>query len=304
MTEQAQIDAFRGMIQQENTTYQVGHSKTFATPPLDSTTICDLFQPVDSIDCRYNLVDWCYRMIDFCHLNRETVAIAMNFVDRFVTSEKGTTYLSNSTLYQLVAMTALFTAIKVHEIQAIDLQSLSNISKGTYSLKQIEEVERILIDALHWRMNPPTAMSFVRCFVEAISPHFQLSAQAKEKILYLSRVQTEYAVFDHDLIENKMSTIGFCSLLNALPVVLKYQVTMKQLEDVLSQKFECQICDVNEVALLQPKLHQLLCNHRNIHPVNGSTNLSMAAPLPSDSDVMLSHTKESPRSIIHKGQKF
>ena len=176
MTYQTEIDVFGGMIQQEQKTYRILHQK-FSCRPKNSTNgiVCNMFQPDEIIDCRFNMVDWCYRMIDFCLLNRETVAIAMNFVDRFVNTDRGKAYLLNTSLYQLVTVTALYTAIKVHEIQAIDLQSLSDISDGTYSLKQIEEVERKMIDALQWRMNPPTAMSFVRCFVIAISPDFKLS---------------------------------------------------------------------------------------------------------------------------------
>ena len=125
MIDQWQFDVFAGMIRQEQKTYriQVVRPTEFRLLSSNSTSgmICDSFQPDDSADCRHNLVDWCYRMIDFCHLSRETVAIAMNFVDRFVTSDQGKGYLINHTMYQLVAVTALYTAIKIHERQAIEL---------------------------------------------------------------------------------------------------------------------------------------------------------------------------------------
>lgn len=125
----------------------------------------------------------------------------MNFVDRFVVSGKGKVYKMNDSLYQLVAVTALFTTIEVHEIQAIDLQELQGALNGTYSISQIEQVEREMIEALKCSLNPATAISFVRYFVQIIPPPFKLSTLAKEKILMLSSVQTEFAVLDEELLE-------------------------------------------------------------------------------------------------------
>jgi hypothetical protein len=32
-------------------------------------------------DDRANIIDWCYRVIDLCQLDRDNVAMAMNIVD-------------------------------------------------------------------------------------------------------------------------------------------------------------------------------------------------------------------------------
>lgn len=304
--DETQIDVLVGMIQQERRTYKIILRK-FACQQMKGTTgvICELLQQGENIECRYNMVDWCYRMIDFCHFNRETVAIAMNFVDRFVNSDNGMEYLINNTLYQLVAVTALYTAIKIHEMQSIDLQSLTNISNGTYSLEQIEGVEREMIEALNWRMNPPTAISFVRYLLDAIPTHFKLSAQVKKILLKLSCVQTEYAVFDEELIKNKMSIIGYCSLVNALAIIVSDLVVLKQLKNILAQKLHFQKHDHNEVALVQPKLYLFLSKHRrnlsvfNANRKNQLIATSHAFDRPSTSSTLL-YTKESPRSTARK----
>jgi Cyclin, N-terminal domain len=304
MIDETQFDVLMGMIQQERTTYRI--IKNFTCRPMTVTigAVCDLLQQGENIECRCIMVDWCYRMIDYCHLNRETVAIAINFVDRFVNSYKGKEYLINNTLYQLVTVTALYTAIKIHEMQSIELQSLTNISNGTYPLEQIEETEREMIKTLKWRMNPPTAISFVRCLLDAVPAHFKLSAQTKEVLLKLSCVQTEYAVFDEELMENKMSIIGYCSLINAFAIVVSDLVVLKQLKHVLAQKLQFQKHDHNEVAQVQPKLYLFLCKHRRyISAFNDNRkNQLMATSHTFDRPSTLStmpHTKESPRSTAH-----
>ena len=295
------IDVLWVMLQQEHKTYQIMRQNK-------DCICCDLSQHEESANCRYNIVDWCYRMIDFCNLNRETVAIAMNFVDRFIVTKQGQSYRINNTLYQLVAVTALYTAVKIHEVQSIDLQSLSNVSKGIYSLKQIEEVEREIVDALQWRMNPPTAMSFVRGLVELIPYHSKASAKVKESILKLVRVQTEYAVFDQELIHCKMSTIGYCSLINALNTVIQDHAMLKHLRYMLAQKLQFQISDKHELTQVQAKLYLLLSNHQKKNSeCNGTNQLIRIFPQyvvePDDeSDIppicpcVLHHATESPMS--------
>ena len=292
MIDQAQIDVLWAMVQQELSTYRiVRQDLTGRTMTSTQNLCCELFQKDTCSEYRYNMVDWCYRMIDFCHLHRETVAIAMNFVDRFVVSGKGKVYLMNDSLYQLVAVTALYTAIKVHEIQAIDLQTLKGVLNVTYSISQIEQVEREMIEALKWRLNPPTAMSFVRYFVETVPPRYKLSTPVKEKILMLSCIQTEFAVLDEELLEIKSSTIGYCSVINALSVVVNDQGILRQIRNVLAQTLQIHKSNYNEVTLVQSKLYILLCSHQNKNSpftANGSYSF--------DRHRTLSHTKQLQRS--------
>ena len=282
MMDRTEVDVLSVMLQQEQKTYQIIPQNVESRSRLGTRSIhsinyicCDLSQHEERASCRYNMVDWCYRMINFCNLNRETVAIAMNYVDRFVVTEQGQSYLTSDTLYQLVAVTALYTAIKVHEIQSIDLQSLVNVSKGTYSLKQIERVEREIVNALQWRMNPPTAMSFVRSLIELIPHHYKLSAKVRESILKLSRVQAEYAVFDQELANSKMSTVGYCSLINAMRTMIRDQVMLKNIKHTLAQELKIQLNN-SELEQAQPKLYLLLSNKNNIG--SGANQLNLISP--------------------------
>ena len=61
------------------------------------------------MESRSLMVEWCYRVVSFTQMNNETVAIAMNILDRFMASSAAGPILADRRSYQLAAMTALYT---------------------------------------------------------------------------------------------------------------------------------------------------------------------------------------------------
>ena len=167
------------------------------------------------VDCRNKMCEWCYQIVEFCKLGGDAVEIAMSYLDRFLLTKVGAAALHDRNLYQLASMTTLYTAIKVHESQALSPSAVSQLSRGAYTTEQIEQMEATILSALEWRMNPPTALSFVREFLKLI-PEDSLSKQACETALETTKFQTELSVSDYKLIATPKSTIAYCSLMNAL----------------------------------------------------------------------------------------
>ena len=65
---------------------------------------------------RIKIVDWCYSLVDHCQFNRETVAIAIELTDRYLSNQSPTCRaLQDRNHFQLVAMAALYIAIKTNE---------------------------------------------------------------------------------------------------------------------------------------------------------------------------------------------
>jgi len=67
---------------------------------------------------RIKIVDWCYSLVDHCQFNRETVAIAMELTDRYLSQASSSSTcraLKDRNHFQLVAMSALYIAIKTNE---------------------------------------------------------------------------------------------------------------------------------------------------------------------------------------------
>ena len=190
-------------------------------------------------DFRTQMVIWCYNLVDLVELNRETVAIAMNVVDRFIaakqeqhrrrrqqrkTPHNSVAYTVNRRTFQLTTLAAVYLATKVHEPKSMDPGLLANISQGAYSASEIEAAELDILLTLDFRVHPPTAMSFVRQGVELLSSSSSSStsspvwedASLKETVLELARLQTEVVVPEYDFIHFPASHVAYWCLLNAL----------------------------------------------------------------------------------------
>ena len=72
------------------------------------------------------MAKWCCEIADFCKYKRETVAIAMNCLDRFMSTPVGHQILLDRNAYQLASMTALYSAVKIHEQEAMDPNLVSS----------------------------------------------------------------------------------------------------------------------------------------------------------------------------------
>ena len=210
------FDTVRAMCQQEMYTYKkcdplrqcIERNQSHQHPNYSTEN------DIDEI-CRDKMCEWSYQIVDFCKFHRESVDIAMNYLDRFLLTRFGQTALHDRNEYQLLAMTCLYSAIKIHERQALSPTVVSQLSRGVYSAQQIAETEVIILHALQWQLHPPTAFSFVRELITALPTQY-FPDSIKKSIFDITQKETEFAVSDYRFIEIPMSTIAYCSVMNAL----------------------------------------------------------------------------------------
>jgi hypothetical protein len=162
-------------------------------------------------EARKKMCQWAIQVTDFCRFARESVEIAFNYMDRYCVAYPSV--LHDRSAYQLTCMTCLYIAAKIHEPEAMDPALVSNLSRGTYSVEQIETCERDILQKLQWRMNPPTALSFVHKLLE-LMPEEVMTIEAKVKVYKVCEVQTQAALESYERIA--ASKVAFCSILNAL----------------------------------------------------------------------------------------
>eukprot|EP00542_Grammatophora_oceanica_P009416 CAMPEP_0194026086 /NCGR_PEP_ID=MMETSP0009_2-20130614/393_1 /TAXON_ID=210454 /ORGANISM="Grammatophora oceanica, Strain CCMP 410" /LENGTH=282 /DNA_ID=CAMNT_0038664593 /DNA_START=78 /DNA_END=926 /DNA_ORIENTATION=- len=158
------------------------------------------------VECRTKMAEWCYQVVDFCRFNRETVGIAMDMLDRYLMASPAA--IEDRKIFQLAAMTCLYTAVKVHEPEAMEPKTISGLSRGAYTVEQVEEMERQILVAIKWRVNPPTALSFVHHFLA-------LTQVDASELMDMAKFQTELAVSEYALAGIPKSTIALCALANA-----------------------------------------------------------------------------------------
>jgi hypothetical protein len=195
---------------------ELGYSVVDYLSSLPETTSA-LDTPVDA-SCRFVMAKWCNEIADFCNYKRETVAIAMNCLDRFMSTPSGQEILLDRNLYQLAAMTALYSSVKIHEQEAMDPNLVSTLSRGVHSAQAVEAMESKMLNAIQWRVNPPTALSFVRSMIDLVPENFMLSCE-KETILDIAKFQIEMIVTEYDFCAFNASSIAFACALNAVESV-------------------------------------------------------------------------------------
>jgi len=188
------------------------------------------------VESRAKMAAWCRRVVDACEFDRETVSIAMNILDRFVSCTQAKPILADRRLYQLAAMTSLYTAVKVHEPEAIDPAMVCTISHGTYTVQEVEDMEAQILMGVSWRVNPPTPNAFVRQYLEL---NDQLDDFAKDLVYNLAKVQTDLSVADYECMAIKPSVTAYCAVMNAL--------TSLQIDSAASHKL---MLDMTQIILL------------------------------------------------------
>lgn len=223
------------------------------------------------INNRSKMASWCMTLMDACDLNRETVSIAMSYLDRFLATKAGADCIEDSATFQLACMTALYSAIKIHEEKAISPEVLSTISRGFYTKADMEQMEWKMLNAIQWRVNVPTPLAFCRQYL-ALLP--TMDDVTKEQLLSLCSVQTELVVADYNFVTVQPSSIGFAALINAMDV-LGLNVT------VTNSIIGLRLVNAEQVFQIQSTLYQSVANltHLRTQVRHNAPMQSQAAPM-------------------------
>lgn len=227
-------------------------------------------------ECRAKMGIWFYQIIDFCKFNRETAEIAMSYLDRYYLyaglSSKLVSF--DREHFQLVCMTCLYTAVKVHEHDAMDLKLVSLLSRGLYTVQQIETMERTILSMIQWKMNPPTSFMFVRDFMN-LMPDVAVDDATRTKIDELVKLQVEYAVPNYMFLETNASTIAFCSFMNAVEILIKDDDIVEYIGCILAKTLQLD-CNCSEVLAVQTVLYNAVivpsAPMHNIQAISSFTN--------------------------------
>ncbi len=117
---------------------------------------------------RRKICEWAFEVTDHFGFDREVVSIALNYLDRVIAH---TTETTNARVprkeFQLVAVTSLYLAIKLHgETDAVEgaprklrINAFVELSRGMFTIETLETMERDILSNLEWNVNPPTFLS-------------------------------------------------------------------------------------------------------------------------------------------------
>lgn len=229
----ASAESLYAMMHQEQTTYKM--SCDYLHPPTST-------EPMINESDRVKIVDWCYSVVDQCKFDRETVAISMEMVDRFLSTPSAIARdaLRDRKRFQLVAITAMYVAIKTNEQMAFGSGSFAKMSRGIYSKEDIEAMERSMLDGLSWRVCAPTSIQMAHHILSLALPYVDLEETTWAFILDEVRYQTEHAVRDYYFASKRPSTVAVAAIFNTLDQVKpeERQAILRALLSILNEGFD------------------------------------------------------------------
>ncbi|XP_070700160.1 cyclin-A1 [Pempheris klunzingeri] len=129
---------------------------------------------------RVILVDWLVEVVQEYKLRSETLQLAVNYLDRFLS---GTAHVKRGKL-QLVGTAALLIAAKFEEIFPPELNEFVYTTDSTYTKKQLVRMEHVFLTVLAFNMAAPTTNQFLQLFMSIHS----VCASTENLALYVAEL--------------------------------------------------------------------------------------------------------------------
>lgn len=187
-------------------------------------------------------------------VDREVVSIALNYLDRATTHwVEHSESLITKREYQLLAVTSLYIAIKVHgetdysegPRRKLKIDAFYELSRKQFDVALIERTERHILTALNWNMNPPTTLKFISTFL-SLCPEWEYSlhhapyASIISGIFDVARYLSELSVCHSDFFCScKTSVLAFACIIFAID----------KLHNTLPIPYSVRVAFLNNIAL-------------------------------------------------------
>lgn len=180
----------------------------------------------------------------------------MSYLDRYMCSNKGKKALGDRKEYQLVAMTCLYIAIKLHEPLEMETSLLADLSRGCYTEMEFASMEQSILEAIDWRVSGPTPLAFVLHYL-AFLPDV-VPSTVVEAIFDYARYQTELGIADHSFVRSKPSVVGMAALLNAMEGMDKALLPQRFQHLLIRTIVVYTSIDLDEVEKIQIRLSNVI----------------------------------------------
>lgn len=188
-----------------------------------------------TLECRSVMIQWMYDMIDTMNMDRNTVEIAISYMDRFMytilcklanqmkdnkaDNKQNDEYYWNCLVdrnqYQMVCSICLYISIKLNEpivislhtvvsiLQTIaQLQALTTTIDSTLLYKKLERMECIILKELNYRLYPPTTKIYITELIQLL-PNALYQLYDETSIASSTRTTTTMKEFIIDLASMK-----------------------------------------------------------------------------------------------------
>lgn len=145
------------------------------------------------------LIDWLIEVHTRFHLLPETLFLAVNIIDRFL-SEK----VVQLDRLQLVGITAMFIASKYEEVLSPHVANFVHVADDGFSEAEILSAERVILAALNFDLSYPNPMNFLRRISKA--DNYDIQSRTIGKYLM------EISLLDHRFMAFRPSHVAAAAM--------------------------------------------------------------------------------------------
>jgi len=238
---------------------------------------------------RETISEYLYRFVDCYEIPREMVSISMCYFDRYCATRANRCSREET---HLAAVTSLYLAIKIHNTQKLMIQDLVRLTKGQFGVHEFKTMERDILSALRWRMNPPTPTAFIQHLLDFL-PSSQVDPSLINYLYQVSQYLVELSVCDSYFVWHKPSSVAFASILVALEKVCHNDISeavlctfVEHIAIFAKIHYNC-----SDVANLRARLRELYSESEE-----ETQNYAESTPVVVDSNLSL-NSKLSPTSV-------
>ncbi|KAI1415689.1 A/B/D/E cyclin [Hypoxylon sp. FL1857] len=145
------------------------------------------------------LVDWLIEVHTRFHLLPETLFLAVNIIDRFLSQK-----VVQLDRVQLVGITAMFIAAKYEEVLSPHVSNYRLVSDDGFSDAEILSAERFILETLNYDLSYPNPMNFLRRISKA--DDYDIQSRTIGKFLM------EISIVDHRFLAYRPSHIAAAAM--------------------------------------------------------------------------------------------
>jgi len=194
------------------------------------------------------LIDWLVEVSEEYKLHTETLYLAVNYTDRFLSQMS----VLRGKL-QLVGTASMYIAAKYEEISPPDVTEFVYITDDTYTKKQVLRMEHLLLKVLDFRMNTPTCNCFLTHYLRFLKM-FELNTC--DKVEHLARYLAELTLIDSETF------LGYLpSQIAAASIYLAMNIVGKAWNKQIGEQLGYEVNEIEECVLDLLKMMQKAPEH-------------------------------------------
>uniref|UniRef100_A0A5F8GP13 Cyclin-A2 n=1 Tax=Monodelphis domestica TaxID=13616 RepID=A0A5F8GP13_MONDO len=177
-------------------------------------------QPVITNHMRAVLVDWLVEAGEEYSFQNETLHLAVNYIDRYLSS-----VLVSRGKLQLVGTAAMFIASKFEEMCPPNVAEFVYLANDQYTKSQVIGMEQMMLNVLAFDLGAPTVIQF-------LAHYFMHQQQANSKVESLAMFLGELSLIDADPYLKYLPSVTAGAAFH----LALYTITGKSWPESLSQK--------------------------------------------------------------------